>query len=193
MQDIYKKSFRRKSGFGILEVMVAALVLGILYAAVSNLQKGNRDALFRIRGRDGATEVAQNIIDTLGAIGLAHFSDAELKPGEGGAFYLKQNPDIGGTWKGGSDGKPDTLLRPREWEGQPGLVTNKMKVDYKVTVKFSGDDDYKAQTGSMLLGEDCAASSSSCATHVYAKRVDVSVSWLFNSSLQTINVSGVIR
>ena len=51
-----------KRGIGIMEVMVAALVLGLLYAAVSNLQKGNREALLRIRGRDGATEVAQNVI-----------------------------------------------------------------------------------------------------------------------------------
>ena len=30
----------RKRGFGIMEVMVAALVLGLLYAAVCQLQKG---------------------------------------------------------------------------------------------------------------------------------------------------------
>ena len=54
-----------KRGFGIVEVLVAAAVLGFLYMAVLNLQSGNRDALLRIRGRDGATEVAQNIIDSL--------------------------------------------------------------------------------------------------------------------------------
>ena len=81
-----------------MEVLVAALVLGILYAAVSNLQKGNRDALLRIRGRDGATEVAQNIIDSLGALGLASFTDDNLIPCGGGAancFTLAKTDDEG--------------------------------------------------------------------------------------------------
>ena len=74
VQNDIKQS--RKRGFGIMEVMVAALVLGLLYAAICQLQKGNRDALLRIRGRDGATEVAQNVIDDLSSKGLASFAES---------------------------------------------------------------------------------------------------------------------
>ena len=40
---------RFKRGFGIVEVLIAAAVLGFLYTALLNLQSGNRDALLRIR------------------------------------------------------------------------------------------------------------------------------------------------
>ena len=67
-RDVSMKVLGKKSGFGIVEVLVAAAVLGFLYVALLNLQGGNHDALLRIRGRDGATEVAQNLIDSLGAL-----------------------------------------------------------------------------------------------------------------------------
>lgn len=183
--------FKSKRGIGILEVMVAALVLGILYAAVSNLQKGNRDALLRIRGRDGATEVAQNVIDSLGALGLASFTDDNLVPctDAGGATIAncytlaKLGPD-------GSTKIKQQISVTRTWEGQPGIVSHDITVPYTVDVKFSGDNDpvndYRAKTSSLLLGVDSI-------THVYAKRVDVIVSWPFKNSMQSITVSGVIR
>lgn len=176
-----------KRGIGIIEVMVAALVLGILYAAVSNLQKGNRDALLRIRGRDGATEVAQNFIDEMSAKGLASYTDDNLIANGDGTWSLAKL-DEDGTTK-----VKDVRTVTRTWEGQPGLVKNTMTVTYTIDAKFSGDDVYKAKTGSLLLGEDCAASSSNCASHVFAKRVDVTVSWPFKNSTQSISVSGVIR
>ncbi len=182
---------RRKRGIGILEVMVAALVLGILYAAVSNLQKGNRDALLRIRGRDGATEVAQNVIDKLGAIGLASFTGANLKQDDEGTFWLKKFTDSEWTsWAEGATNEPDTIKINRTWMGQPGLVENTMTVKYKAIVKFSSDtdDNYNAGTTTQYL--QAMASSSS---HIYAKRLEVIVSWPFNGSTQSISVSGVIR
>ena len=51
------KLLKNKKGFGIVEILVAAAVLGFMYMAVLNLQGGNHDALLRIRGRDGAIEV----------------------------------------------------------------------------------------------------------------------------------------
>jgi len=161
--------FKSKRGIGILEVMVAALVLGILYAAVSNLQKGNRDALLRIRGRDGATEVAQNIIDSLGALGLAKLSDEAL--GVDGEGHIKPL---------------DTIRVSRSWSGQPGLVTNTMTVNYKAIVTVTPDSVYRAKASSLLLGTDSAS-------HVFAKRLDVKVTWPFKGSTQSITVSGVIR
>lgn len=160
---------RSKRGFGITEVLVAAAVLGFLYMAVLNMHSGNHDALIRIRGRDGATEVAQNLIDSLGALGLANLSDGNLEKDETGNI------------------KPiiiDSILRT--WEGQPGTVTNTIRVYYKAEVSVSNDNEYKAKTSSMLLGTDSIE-------HVYAKRLDVKVSWQFKSSTQSITVSGVVR
>ena len=155
----------RKRGFGIMEVMVAALVLGLLYAAVCQLQKGNREALLRIRGRDGATEIAQNVIDDLSARGLASLTDANLTHNEDG------------TW-----GLPSQVVT-REWQGQPGTVSHTISIDYTVNVTVSGDNEYRANSTSLL----------SNGSHVYAKRVDVEVNWLYKGSNQSITVSGVIR
>lgn len=180
--NITDKIKRRKGGFGIMEVLISAFILGILYAAVSNLQLGNRDSLLRIRSRDGATEVAQNIIDSLGALGLASFNDEALL--DDGSLAKKD--DEGNLVK-------NEILVTRTWEGQPGLVQNTMSVTYTVDVKVSPDNEFEAKSGSYLLGTDCTANTSNCATHVYAKRLDVTVSWPFNGSIQSINVSGVIR
>jgi hypothetical protein len=161
--------------------MVAALVLGILYAAVSNLQKGNREALLRIRGRDGATEVAQNIIDSLGALGLASFTDDMLTDDH---KLTKLNDE-------GTERIPADIKVTRTWQGQPGIVQNTMTVTYSVDVTVSPDDSYKASATSLLL--QASPGSDNSVSHVYAKRLDVTVSWPFNGSTQSISVSGVIR
>ena len=155
-----------KRGFGIVEVLIAAAVLGFLYVALLNLQGGNRDALLRIRGRDGATEVAQNIIDSLGALGVASLSDASV-----------------GT---DGDGNLNPILIPnieRVWKGQPGAIDHDMKVVYDAEVTVSPDADYIVQNSTLLQNT----------SHVYAKRLDVKVSWHFKNSVQSITVSGVIR
>ena len=167
---------RRKQGFGIVEVLIAAAVLGFLYIAVLNLQTGNREALLRIRGRDGATEVAQNVIDSLGALGLASLSDDKLTSNGAGGLTLAK-----------SDGTtPDTIKIKREWKGQPGIIENTMSVDYKAVVSVSPDAEYMSKATSQLLKTDSVK-------HVYAKRLDVKVSWQFKNSTQSITVSGVIR
>ncbi len=160
-------STRAKRGFGIVEVLVAAAVLGFLYMAVLNLQGSNHDSLLRIRGRDGATEVAQNIIDSLGAFGLANLSDSKLTAGADGSVDYK------------------IVLDPivRTWEAQPGAVSNTITVVYNAEVTVSPDADYMASAGSLL----------DTARHVYAKRLDVKVSWQFKNTTQSITVSGVVR
>ena len=64
------KLWKNKKGFGIVEILVAAAVLGFMYMAILNLQGGNHDALLRIRGRDGAVEVAQQVLDSLKSVGI---------------------------------------------------------------------------------------------------------------------------
>ena len=65
------KLLKNKKGFGIAEILVASAVLGFMYMAVLNMHGGNHDALLRIRGRDGAVDVAQQVLDSLKTIGVA--------------------------------------------------------------------------------------------------------------------------
>lgn len=78
--DCFSKVSNRRlasrRGFGIVEVMVSIVVLGFMYVALSKLQLGNHDAFLRIRGRDGAVEVAQQVMDSLKSVGLAAIPSA---------------------------------------------------------------------------------------------------------------------
>jgi len=171
----HKKGLCAKSGFGIVEVLIAAAVLGFLYMAVLNLQSGNQDALLRIRGRDGATEVAQNLIDSLGSLGVGSLTDSHLTNCDDGAdVYCPCEPGLT---------LPNKIIVSRTWKGQPGTIDHDMKVEYTATVTVSPDAEYKAQNTSLL----------STTSHVYAKRVDVKVCWHFKSAKPSIIVSGVIR
>jgi len=60
----------KKSGFGLIEVMAAAVVLGFLIVGLNILQKGNRESILRVRARDAANFVAQHVLDSLGSIGI---------------------------------------------------------------------------------------------------------------------------
>ncbi len=152
-----KKFVCNKGGFGIVEVLVAAAVLGFMYMAVLSMQNGNHDALLRIRGRDGAVEVAQQVLDSLKRAGLA-------------AIPSKADGDTTVFW-------PSIQ---RSWDrGLGGQVT----VNYAPQIKVSRTSDYVAESGSNY----------ETVSHVYAKQVNVTVSWQFKGSTQSVNVSGVIR
>jgi hypothetical protein len=163
-----------------MEIIVAAMVLGILYMGVSNLQKGNREALLRIRGRDGAITVAQNVIDNLGATGLANFSDDRLlKNNDNGKLYVTDFPPVG------TKVNDTTLQVTRTWLGLPGIIQNTMKVDYFVVVSVTPDTTYDAKTISLYRPDTIF--------HTFAKSLDVKVGWKFKGADQSITVSGVIR
>jgi len=63
--------FTSRKGFGLLEVLLSALVLGFLLVGLNILQKGNREAVLRIRSRDAAQIIAQNFMDSLSRIGIS--------------------------------------------------------------------------------------------------------------------------
>lgn len=171
--ELQKKIKRRnKRGFGIVEVMIAAVVLGFLYMAVLNLQGGNHEALMRIRGRDGATEVAQKLIDSLGALGLASLSDKMIGTDKDGVL------------------RPITIDSiPRSWLGQPGILTNTVTVYYDAVVTVSPDSAYMVKTMSRYLEQE----GQDTIRHVYAKKLKVTVSWLFKGTPQSITVTGVVK
>jgi len=60
-----------RKGFGLIEVLFAAVVLGFLIVGLTRLQMGNREGILRIRARDAANAIAQEIIDSLAARGPA--------------------------------------------------------------------------------------------------------------------------
>ena len=53
---------RRKAGFGIMEILISAAVLGFMIVALNLLQTSNRDSIIRIRTRDGAVAVSQEVL-----------------------------------------------------------------------------------------------------------------------------------
>ena len=89
----------RKSGFGIIEIMVSIVVLGFLYVALGKLQVNNVESFKRIRDRDGAVEVAQQVLDELKAKGAAALPSSST---EETVFTLDT---IVRRWQLGSDGE----------------------------------------------------------------------------------------
>jgi prepilin-type N-terminal cleavage/methylation domain-containing protein len=61
---------KMKKGFGLIEVLAAAVVLGFLVVGLTQLQKGNREGILRVRSRDAANFVAQRVLDSLGTLGI---------------------------------------------------------------------------------------------------------------------------
>ncbi|SHH07040.1 hypothetical protein SAMN05720761_10874 [Fibrobacter sp. UWCM] len=166
------KLIKSKKGFGITEVLISAVVLGLLYMAILHMQTGNREALLRIRGRDGAIEVAQQVIDSLNRIGIASIPDpTSHAEGDEGTIDEANNlvlelPAISRTWDRGE-------------KVGGGFST----IAYTPTLTVSPTTDYTATNESNL----------ETVSHVYAKQVNVQVSWQFKGSTQSINMSTVIR
>jgi type II secretory pathway pseudopilin PulG len=145
-----------KKGFGIIEVLIAIAALGFLYMALNHLQTGNRDTLLRIRGRDGAIEVAQQVMDSLSSVGISSLTS-------------------------GSTITIDTITRT--WKGKPGSEQYEMQVKYSTKVEVGPD--------SLFTRKDTTAYDTT--SHVYAKRLDVTVSWKFKDTDQSISVSRIIQ
>lgn len=163
---------KNKKGFGIMEVLISAVVLGLLYMAVLHMQTGNYEALLRIRGRDGAIEVAQQVIDSLNRIGIASIPDpTNHAEGDEGTIDEANNlvlelPKISRTWDRGEK-----------------VGGGKSTIEYEPVLTVSPTTDYTATSESNLES----------VRHTYAKQVNVQVSWQFKGSTQSINMSTVIR
>ena len=169
------KLIKSKKGFGITEVLISAVVLGLLYMAILHMQTGNREALLRIRGRDGAIEVAQQVIDSLNRIGIASIPDESTPPGDDSEDEVVGHDYI---WKW------DPIQR--SWDRGEKVGGGHSTIAYTPTVTVSPVGDYTAKSVSYYTGADTIR-------HVYAKQVNVQVSWQFKGSTQSINMSTVIR
>ncbi len=162
---------KNKKGFGITEVLISAVVLGLLYMAILHMQTGNREALLRIRGRDGAIEVAQQVLDSLNRIGIASIPDPTS-----GTANADSVDDAGNyIWKWSPI--------KRSWDRGEKVGGGQSTIDYSPVVTIMPTTDYTATNESNLEP----------VSHVYAKQVNVEVSWQFKGSTQSINMSSIIR
>lgn len=165
-----------KKGFGLIEVLVAAVVLGFLIVGLTRLQIGNRESILRVRARDAANVIAQEVIDSLSSLG---FASVKLEKRECR-----------------NDEATKDLCRLRIFKGETGDIT----MNYKVTVEITEDQSQKvgssSESGYMTSDYIKATASNSDAIKVerlFAKRAEVTVSWDFKKSTQSINMSTVIR
>jgi prepilin-type N-terminal cleavage/methylation domain-containing protein len=167
-----------RNGFGLIEVMAAAVVLGFLIVGLSNLQKGNREAVLRVRARDAANIVAQHVLDSLSTIGLN-----SLVPDTGGIIVN------------------DVYIY--NFEGKPQLDKNsagiKTTVQYTVQVKLLAEaaGDIRSSVESTYFTVANRSSGSTAGDdeiNVFAKGLEATVSWPFkNNSTQSIKVARVVR
>ncbi|MCQ2097189.1 MAG: type II secretion system protein [Fibrobacter sp.] len=160
VESVLKKLMPRnpKAGIGIAEILVASVVLGFLLVALSKLQLSNRESVIRTRSRDAAVEIAQEVLDSLSAVGVA-------------ALH--------------GDGNTNTinLVKQREWKQTPGDVETTSRMNYTVRVEVSPDEDFQNREVSKF----------DTTRHVYARRLNVNVSWIFKGTPTSINVTGMVR
>lgn len=174
--------FKLQRGFGLLEVVAAAVVLAFMLIGLNTLQKGNRESILRVRARDNANVIAQDIIDSLSAIGSASVL----------ANCYSSNPDKAPS----SPCEEDLgLQRKRSFEGEVGNIP--MLYDVTVDVRNEEDDDnnpnpriasYKTE-----LTENQTGTEKIILKHQIAKHVDVTVNWKFKNSDQSIVVSSLLK
>ena len=152
-----------RHGFGLIEVLAAAVVLGFLIVGLTRLQLGNREVVLRIRARDAAQIVAQDFIDSLSRQGISSIETGDI-------------PDI---------------KKEYEWTGQNNK-NDQNKITSKITYTIGGkiaDEDALNSVERSNFTDATGADT----THFVAKKVDLTVSWLSKGSTQSISVSRILK
>jgi len=152
-----------------MEVLIAAVVLGFLVIGLNKLQLGNREGVLRVRARDAANTIAQDIINSYSARGSASLTDEDRKCDK------ENNKDL------------DLC---RTFDGEAGPITVSYRVIVEVDKVVDANKSVDNQTGYMkALGTNNKLS----VKHQMAKQIDVTVKWKFKDSDQSINVSSLIK
>ncbi|MCL1956050.1 MAG: type II secretion system GspH family protein [Fibromonadales bacterium] len=152
-----------KKGFGLLEVLVAAIVLGFLVIALNRLQLGNREAILRIRARDAANIIAQHVLDSLGALGVNSL------PNTGTII----DDNVGREYAfGGNDDK------------------NPMKFFVRVEYLSSSNPDNFIDVNTH---ENEGTKLEPASSNYFARNIQATVKWKFKGSDQSIKMSKVVR
>jgi len=167
---------KNKSGFGLIEVIAASVVFAFMFIGLNILQKGNREGVLRVRARDAANVVAQDIIDSISALGSTSLKLGERK----GICPTASNPN----------GEQSDLCRKREFKGETGAVP----IEYAVTVDVKENKEHNVSDSTDYIRSLPSSSSNNLIVkHQTAKQVDVTVKWKFKNSDQSINVSSLVK
>jgi prepilin-type N-terminal cleavage/methylation domain-containing protein len=164
-----------KKGFGLLEVLVAAVVLGFLIVGLTRLQLGNRETILRIRERDAANIIAQHVLDSLGAVGINLIADDVLD-----IKIIDKN---------------NTVHNPRKYVF--GGKEDEKSMNFYVNVEYlpstPGSSGSNAIDVNTDLNEASNFMSSSSNTNTFAKNILATVSWKHKNSEQSIKMFKVLR
>jgi len=156
-----------KKGFGLLEVLAAAVVLAFLLIGLNTLQKGNREGVLRVRARDAANTIAQDIIDSISALGLASVVNGERT--------CSNNND---------------LCRRRIFRGEAGEIP----VNYSATVRVEENNTQVVEDNTQYINATTISNNKLKVKHQIAKQIKVEVRWTFkNNSEQKIEISSLIK
>jgi Tfp pilus assembly protein PilV len=158
-----------KSAFGLLEVIIASLVLAFMLIGFNILQKGNRESILRIRARDAANVIAQEMIDSISALGAASV--------QAGVYDLSKTRVFTGS-----------VTRKLQ-----DTMSVEMPYSIVVNVRDASQLDgsvVEEQTDYMIAA---GISNNISVRHQFAKQVDITVNWAFKNSSQSINMSSIIR
>jgi len=171
-----------KRGIGLIEVLAAAVVLAFLMIALNIAQKGNRESVLRIRARDAANVVAQDIIDSISAIGSASVPANTWACEEGDGIV-----------------QDSTLCRKRIFTGSSSMLlkdTSQIVVPYSAMVSVKQAEAIQIVNDStefMKALHNSGGTNNLKVSHQFAKHIEVTVSWKYKNSNQSVNVSSVLR
>jgi len=154
-----------KKGFGLMEVMIASVVLGFLLVGLNLLQKGNREAVIRIRTRDAAQIIAQNFIDSLSRLGISSVVE------DGDAEKTKTIEYV--------------------WEGNNKQIIDKRT--YTIKYKIKAVEDLNSIESSDYARERVKNNPNDDIVSVSAKRVELEVSWLLKNTPLSIKEERIIK
>jgi len=149
---------KNKSGFGLIEVMAAAVVLGFLIIGLNILQKGNRESVLRIRARDAAEIVAQDFIDSLSRVGISFVNTGAIEP----------------------------LEKIYSWKGNNGNINS--EIAFTINGEITENETLQSVERS-----DFTNATKADTIHTPAKKIDLTVSWQFKNSPQSISKQRVIE
>lgn len=179
-----RKNLKYKKGFGLIEVLVASLVLGFLIVGLNLLQKGNRESLLRVRARDAATNVAQHILDSIAAAGLKSIDFTQDDGDKCSDFPVTESK--------GNDSLIYRNLYIYKFEGKPQLDKSidgiKTETKYCVEV-FILKETIKENKDTSLF----TTKQNINEANTYSQSLEAKVSWLFKGSPQSVTIAKVVK
>jgi len=166
-----------KSGFGLMEVLAAAVVLGFLIVGLTQLQKGNREAILRVRARDAANFVAQHVLDSISATGMKAITKNTMKCGNPNQHVVYCDPNYVYYFEG----------KPQVNKKTDGIKT---KTEYNVEVSIlESDETIKTSRDTTYF----TTAINKNKTDTVSRSLEAVVSWKYKGAPQSIRMAKVVR